>query len=799
MKTLRALALSLLLAAPAAASDLTLNGSTAAEVPFGGSFQVELQGGATLPAFVFFDVTPGPTLFEGESVPLGFTAALGLLVSGTTDGAGSFQTPFFLAEDPSYAGAQLFLAGVILDGTDPNGLDVSNGAQLTIVPKAGAGDPQTTLVDRPTALDGSAATLADGTLAAGTSVLWQVLSRPAGSVAQLVDAGELFPSFAPDVAGDYTIGVTVSKGGVDASSETVVHAYDLTLTPGVDGQYVVTPLVSVQGAIEGPAGVTAMLNGNPLPLGPGGSFGPLNEAFAADDVFLPLLFELQHPDGSGTRERVSVGQGLPLPLSFPAVKALEARLNPAGYDLVEDASIVELEAADIESILLAQGAVQIVNEEGLFGFTIFSATVEFLSASYGSIDVDLTPNAVGAAGAVNLFNVNADFRVTGELLEISYDLTGDMSSNPTVISANLGLTPSGTGTLDATLQSLSVNLQNFNFNLDGFLGDVAELFIIESSVKEDVEDAVAETIAAEFPPAVEEILSAFVIEGNLFETLEIDVDISAPITGVINSSAGTTIQLDGNVAIVSSEPGSPAVNAYRTTLTAPPPFGSTTPGGQPYEAGLAAADDFLNQVLAAGTGAGLLNGDMTTLFEGTKGAGELFFTDVLSVLFPGAGFDKFPEGTQVGLRAEGTLPPIVRTTPGGSALGRIDMSDLEAIFEVAGPGGPIPVLRVTIDAGAELELDIDGSGNLLALLGESTVDAQALQGMSGSNLALLDQGIEFLEGVLVPQLTKLFEGIPLPSLEAQGIGLAPSEVTVIGSGLDYVGFYGDLVLLPPVF
>ena len=317
-----------LLAVPAAASDLTLDGATDVQVPYGGAFQVALSGGPGLPAFVFFDGSPGPTVLAGESIPLGFTPQLGLLVSGTTDGAGLFQSPFFLAEDPTHAGLVIYMAGAILDGGDPNGIDVSNGASLTIVPKAGAGENQTTLVGRPTALDGSGATLADGTLAAGTSVLWQVVSRPPGSVAQLVDGGELFPSIAPDVVGDYTLQITVSKGGVDNVAQTTVHAYDVQLAPALDGQYVVTPSASVQGSISGPSGVTAQLNGTPLALGAGGSFGPILQTMAPGEIFLPLLFELQHPDGSGTRERYSVAQGPAAALDLPVGQGARGAAQP---------------------------------------------------------------------------------------------------------------------------------------------------------------------------------------------------------------------------------------------------------------------------------------------------------------------------------------------------------------------------------------------------------------------------------------------------------------------------------------
>ena len=56
--------------------------------------------------------------------------------------------------------------------------------------------------------------------------------------------------------------------------------------------------------------------------------------------------------------------------------------------------------------------------------------------------------------------------------------------------------------------------------------------------------------------------------------------------------------------------------------------------------------------------------------------------------------------------------------------------------------------------------------------------------------------IIIVQGILLPQITKLFEGIPLPSLAAQGIGLSPSEVGLIGGGQEYAGFFGNLVLVP---
>lgn len=781
--------------APAArASDLTLDGGTLAQVPFGGQFQIQLDGAPGLPVLIYADTSPGPTVLLGESVPLGFTGNLVFVVGGTTDGGGSFTTPFFLPEAPQQAGVTVFLAGAVLDPLDPNGVDVSNGAQLDIVPQVGAGANQTTLVGRSVVLDGSLAQLADGTLAPGTSVDWQILGRPPGSGALLSGGNGLFPTLTPDVPGDYLVEVAVTAGGATATDQTTVHAFDLQLAPALDGSYVLPPFVSVQGQLQGPPLASFTLNDAPVVLSPTGDFGPLLVNQVPGEVFLPILFELQHADGSTTRERMSVAQGVPLPLVLPSSQSLAARLNQAGYDDLEPSAEATLAASDIEALLLAQGPILVENTTGPFGITLFSATVQFTGMSYSSLDIQLTPSTGGVDGVVSLFGVNANFDVWGEVVEIPYNLSGNITTSPASITATMGITVSG-GTLQASVSSIDVDLQNFDFDLTGFIGSVAELFVIESAVQEEVENAIIAAVQADFPPAVEELLNSFVVAGNLFDTLEVDVDVVAPIAGVVPSSNGTTILLDGTSTAVTSEPGSPVVTTYRSTFSAAPAFGTTTPGGLPYGAGLAVADDFLNQVLAAATGAGLLEGDLAELFDPSGGGGALFTNDVLDLFFPGAGFDKFPDGTPVQMLAHGTMPPIVRSTPGGPTLGVVDLADLEIRFDLMDQGTTVTLLVLTLDASAELDLTIDGTGALTAILGTATVDAQALNGFPGTDLAVLDQGVTFLQGILLPQLITLFAGIPLPSLEAQGLGLAPDEVALTGGASEYVGFFGSLEVL----
>ena len=65
------------------ASDLTVDGVTSTTVSVGDSFELSLTGNPGLLARIYADVSPGPSIFAGESVPLGLTSSLTLLIAGT--------------------------------------------------------------------------------------------------------------------------------------------------------------------------------------------------------------------------------------------------------------------------------------------------------------------------------------------------------------------------------------------------------------------------------------------------------------------------------------------------------------------------------------------------------------------------------------------------------------------------------------------------------------------------------------------------------------------------------------------
>lgn len=782
----------------ATAADLKIDGQASATKTMGDPIALSVTGTPGMPVSLLVDINAGPVSAFGQSLPLGFTSLVVILPLGNLPASGTLTLNENVPVLASLHGQTLYFLAAVFDPAFPFGLDFSSGADLTIVQKPTAGANQATLVGRKVVLDGGDVAQPDGTIQPGKSILWTVVQSPAGSTASVSNPTRPFATLTPDLPGDYVVRAIVGTGSANVVSATTVHAWSVGTTPFGDGS--VLPLTSfdVNGTVSGPPVATLSVDGQTTALS-NGAFGPLTLSFGPAEVVDTHHVRLTHADGSTANWRMSVFRGTGFPFDQGSTKALAAQVNKPALDMVAGLGEEQLEAADIKSVLLALPPEQIANTEGPFGFTIFSASIDFDDLKYDAdMTLTLQPTAGGIAGKVTIKNIKADFSVWGEILEIDYNLDGYITTNPTIINATLvGSAQNGTLKIDVT--NVTVDRQNFDFELTGFVGSVAELFVIESAVKEDVEATIAGTIQSEMGPAIEEILNSFVLAGSLQSILDVDMGIAAPITGVVHSSQGVTVQLDGKATVGVPEPGSPDVTLYRATPTLPVVFGPNAPSGQPYGAGLSMADDFVNQILAAGTAAGLLDGDLTSLIP-AGGSPVTLATDQLAVLFPNSGFDLWPVNTEVKLRAHGTVPPTLQMTPTGPSMGIIHLPNLEVDFVVETPYGDVPLLLVSMNGAAEVDLGASTSGrNLEVTLVNSNLVLDVLRIYPGASPALMDNQVGFLGAVLdvaLPQIIDALGSVPLPSLEAAGLGLTPNEVDLIGPNGEHIGFFGDLVVSP---
>jgi hypothetical protein len=99
----------------------------------------------------------------------------------------------------------------------------SNPASATVraantAPVANAGIDRSLAVGETAVLDGSGSSDINGDR---LTYAWTVEARPNGSTAAIADAGQPVTRFAPDVAGDYILGLVVNDGAVDSAADRV--------------------------------------------------------------------------------------------------------------------------------------------------------------------------------------------------------------------------------------------------------------------------------------------------------------------------------------------------------------------------------------------------------------------------------------------------------------------------------------------------------------------------------------------------------------------------------------------------
>ncbi|HKE42925.1 MAG TPA: Calx-beta domain-containing protein [Steroidobacteraceae bacterium] len=178
------------------------------------------NAGADQTVFTGITVTlNGSGSSDADGDPLTFAWTLTVKPAGSTatlDNPTAVMPKFVADRDGEYR-AQL----VVNDG------HVNSTADVVIVttipqntpPVANAGPDQQAFVGDVVTLNGTGSSDVDGD---PLTFAWAFLSRPAGSTASLTGAATATPTFTPDVAGDYTVRLTVNDGRGGSNSDSVL-------------------------------------------------------------------------------------------------------------------------------------------------------------------------------------------------------------------------------------------------------------------------------------------------------------------------------------------------------------------------------------------------------------------------------------------------------------------------------------------------------------------------------------------------------------------------------------------------
>ena len=375
---------------------------------------------------------------------------------------------------------------------------------------------------------------------------------------------------------------------------------------------------------------------------------------------------------------------------------------------------------------------------------------------------------------------DCNFRITARRTEIAgrYLLSTDVENPLGVAVEQLG--------------NVSVNFKRFDFDGTGGICNIigvediveAALGKLEDTVVEGLEDFLADPDGtgpepAPIAAAVESAIDDVEISGPIGAGL--GVTLSTPLVGVTAESSGLRFALDASAVAGTSEglascdapPGVIDLAASYHEDAPLPDLGPLTPGGLPYDLGLAISTSALNQLFKARTECGLLHEDLTHLDLGL-GAVPLTAGLVAEVL---PAFGALPPDTRLLFRIRpGHAPLVTRDAAPGAALAELQVSDLRV--EVLARGGG-RLLDFALDARLGLYLVLQPDGSALGLwpagFDPESFDVTVLEDALGVDVAALRGLLPELFGAALAGLDAGLSRLPLPrilDLDTRGVEVA---------------------------
>jgi hypothetical protein len=598
-----------------------------------------------------------------------------------------------------------------------------------------------------------------------------------------------------------SLGATPAEAGRNRPS--------LKVTSPIHGTFSTDASVTVTGLVKNVNLATAVvtINGSPVTLQPDGTFSHVL-ALNPSIVFNPIETRLVSPFKIDRRVVIagpSVADG---DFSFDA---LGLRLNDTGLDQLEPvvASLVDLDLAT----LLPPGTLVIDN----YCYATFIGCLGRVDAliegspppSIGSFGINIDSQPGYAFGDINLNDLFVRARVVA-VSGIGFTCHVIIAAATTEIQGDYTLEPLAASPENVDVQQLGgANVVFGGFSdtttCDGFLGGVIEFFIdllvgdIQGLMEPAFEDFLNEVDPNGNTPvagAIETALDGIEIAGPIGEGLNVVLD--APLFQVAEDATGITLGSDARVLSQVGSPGcmppagTPDLDASYHVPEPFPGFGANTPGGVPYDLGIAIATSAFNQLLKAQIECGLLQTDLTEFDVGT-GTPLLLTAGLLGLLLPE--FRALPPDLPLVARIQPSLAPALTGNAGPlGELTELRMGQLTVDLRDEPSLGTTSYLKLVVDFRVGLDFDFVG-GELLPTI--SAVDENDVLASVASSWfgTVTPEDIQFAVPILIqgalPILSSSLGSFPIPSFF--GFQLAPVEVGLNG---EFLAIFADLEVAP---
>ena len=522
---------------------------------------------------------------------------------------------------------------------------------------------------------------------------------------------------------------------------------------------------------------SATVDGNAVTVAGDGSFSyPITYDFGTN------MIETLAEDGDGNAEsdRRAVLAGSFVAEGSGVGNGLVVRVNEGGLNTLETIGEDLIDNTDVAGMIPSPVYYGWAEDcwdpcGGWFGgceicVTWYELTLNVMNPSLGASDLELDPRSgyLHADGTVH--DIWVDWSASGSVVGIGYSASGSISADSMTIGMDITPSISG-GNIQTSVSSVTVTSNNFDFDFDSWIYDVATFFgiDIDGMVQDEVEAAIRDAVQDEIPPLLEDTFQDLEIATD-FDFEGVTYDFTAEPYSVSVDNDGLSLGLE--TYLTAGTWNSPYLGLgslhYGYSL---PAYGST-PGMVASISG-----DFLNQALLAFWGGGLLDQTFTAVDLGV---------DPQDLAFLGKMSDPH-------ILIEALLPPVVLPGTNGHMLD-LQAGDLQVSIYGDDPSDPANlmfIMYIGLDAG--LELAVTQNATLEATISDVETWFDLTYPVMPNSLAVdMEDLLDLIVPGLTPLLTDAIGEISIP--EFDGFSLTVTTLEAAGAEYGYVNAGGDLVV-----
>jgi hypothetical protein len=551
-----------------------------------------------------------------------------------------------------------------------------------------------------------------------------------------------------------------TAGGIVAQIGSSTGA-TIVLTSPAHGSFTTQAATLVQGTVTAPAGVALLtVNGNPVTVGSNGAFSELVALTPGLNVI-----DVEATDGVGVPNKMAVGliYGSFQPAGKAIQSGLAVRLNQGSFTAAEKAIASKLSGQMLTNAIMSQ------NPLASWSSWAGSANIDCTSASFGNPEIVLTPQSGDLQIQVTVPNVNIQLQENGSGIVPS--VSGYVTCDAAVLTAQVQITVSN-GAVTTSIVNDSVNLQNFNWGINGLPGFITNLFT--GDVQGAIQGQVSSVVKSEVPPEVNKMIAG--ATGD-------------PITQTIMGSKATfsltpgsiSIDQNGLSATVNADCSLAPVAGY-TPLSAP---GSLVSGGSVPQNGGPGPDiyasvneDLLNRagfaVWQSGVSQIQINNSPSSIFQ--MPAGYPLDMELLSTLIPELTNAASPSDS-IALNITPLLPPVFSATGAPNNI-EASLGEMQIDIVDTTTNQNLVTIALHVRGGASLSLNAQDTFDV-KIPNRPQIDASLVASIVPTVNTL---GIDNLMTVFVPTILQVvgnqWSGFPLPTYP----GLTPAGATIYQDG-----------------